>query len=244
MLIVPFGTFGSRKRLDLGSFAERDVVGRGDARAALRSAPRLALGGARRDADRSLGLAAALRTVAAPWSTSWARRALPRCGSVRKATAAPVAPAMMPIEARRASPGRCGSPAIRARARSPASLTSFVRIVTSVHSVLHVCTWSPVSQVSVPPIGSAGKSPAFGYTRFGPPGGGMTHDVFDPHLHRLRPHPDARHHRLGGVAREVNLWQVVQGRLGHQPRRVRLRAAAARPPGPASTSASSRRPDS
>ena len=73
-----------------------------------------------------------------------------------------------------------------------------------------------------------------------PLGGGEPNHDLRPDLHRLRPPADARHHRLGGMARAGDVREVGEGRLRHQPQRLRLRPPPARPAGPDRRQASSR----
>ena len=181
------------------------------------------------------------RTVAADWSTSRARRPRPCDGSRshagrgtggggRQADDGGTGPAGSRL---RAAGGKRGAVA-SGRARVAGGAREFDRGGSSVRG-LHCCayplTWHiPCRALARDPRERGNRGSDILRARPSWRWATRPHVLLRSPVHR-RPRRHPRHHRVGGVARQFHLCQVVEGRLGHQPRRLRLRPTAARPTG-------------
>ena len=166
---------------------------------------------------------------------SRARRARPRAGSAEEGDGgAAVAAATIPSPSAPSQPGTprlAGGPCLRALSARLTLMVRSMRLMGSlrVRGVRALLLAGPVPGTNIRLKGPNRNVRIYSAQ---PPGGGPEHVFLRSRSTSfcLMPRGD---HRLGGVAREIDLCQVVQGRLGHQPRRLRLRTPAAGSPGPA-----------
>ena len=164
------------------------------------------------------------------------------------------------FERRARSPGSATSPSVRScRAigpRSPAARApSLLEVVQPAgRPAMPADAWRrglPRDHVllgAAPPVEEGGRSPptdvlprlhrpriepspTLGYTRHAPKEVADNNDGL-LHVHPAGDAAEHRHHRLGCVARTLDLCQVGEGGLRHQHVGLRLRSPAARPPGP------------